>query len=263
MQHSLIVATAGAAQTHPSASASAASQATPNSDHLGSTALVETKHPRIMQLAEDITRSARTQIQAAVLLHDWVRDEIAFGIPSGFYETTATQTLDAKVGYCNTKVSLFQALLRAQAIPTRMRMMDLSAQVLGGLFDPGTSYVDHAITEAWLNGRWIQVDSYVVDLRLAAAAGSRLSKSQAKAGWGVHINGQSEWDGRSESFIQCLNDGSIKDYVLKDHGVFADVADFYQRVPAARNRKTLINSVAIRFGSSSINQQIQRVRNSA
>ena len=44
-------------------------------------------------------------------------------------------------------------------ISTRIRMMDLSAQVLQGLFDPGTAYVDHAITEVFLAGRWIKVDS--------------------------------------------------------------------------------------------------------
>jgi transglutaminase-like putative cysteine protease len=131
----------------------------PAADNLSATALVETHHPRIAALSKEVTRSADSDRMAAVLLHDWVRDQIAFGIPPGFYETTATEVLDAKVGYCNTKVTLFSALLRARGIPTRMRMMDLSAQVLQGLFDPGTPYVDHAVTEVFLEGRWIAVDS--------------------------------------------------------------------------------------------------------
>ena len=225
--------------------------------------MIEAKHPRIIELAQEITRSADSNVKAAVLLHDWVRDEIAFGIPSGFYETTATQTLDAKVGYCNTKVTLFQALLRAKSIPTRMRMMDLSAQVLQGLFDPGSSYVDHAITEVFLSERWVKVDSYVADQRLVAAAAKRLSGSSKKAGYGIHVNGKSQWDGQSDNFIQCLDDGAIANYVMKDHGIFADVADFYRRVSEARNRRTLMNSLVIRFGHSQINKQIQKVRDLA
>ena len=237
--------------------------AKPSAEHLGSTELLEAKHPRIVELAHEITRSANSNVKVAVLLHDWVRDEIAFGIPSGFYETTATQTLDAKVGYCNTKVTLFQALLRARAIPSRMRMMDLSAQVLRGLFDPGSTYVDHAITEIYLEGRWLKVDSYVADGRLVIAATKKLSGTRMKAGFGIHLHGKSQWDGKSDNFIQCMDDGSINDYVLKDHGVFVDVADFYQRVPEARNRKTFINALAIRLGHSSINDQIQKVRDLA
>jgi Transglutaminase-like superfamily len=235
----------------------------PTSINLQSTALIQANHPRIIRLAKEIVGGEQSAPKAAVLVHDWVRDEIAFGIPSGFYETSATEVLDAKVGYCNTKVSLFQSLLRALSIPTRMRMMDLSAQVLQGLFDPGTSYVDHAITEVFLSDRWVQVDSYVVDSRLAAAARKKLLLSKNKAGFGIHLNGMSQWNGTSDNFIQYRNDETIANYVLKNHGIFADVLDFYKTVPEARNRKTFATSLAIRFGHGFINSQILKVRDFA
>lgn len=235
-------------------------QTKPTLENLGATALIETQHPRIVELAKKITQTADSERMAAVLVHDWVRDRIAFGIPSGFYETTATEVLDAKVGYCNTKVTLFNALLRARSIPTRMRMMDLSAQVLNGLFDPRSPYVDHAITEVYLDNRWVKVDSYVVDGPLAIAAAQKLAATKEKAGFGIHMDGKPQWDGRSDNFIQYMNNGAIKDYVLKDHGVFVDVADFYQRVPGARNRKTFFSSLGLRIGYSYVNAQIQKVR---
>lgn len=237
--------------------------AKPNASHLRSTALIEAQHPRIVQLAKDIVRSATSERIAAVLLHDWVRDEIVFGIPSGFYENTATEVLDSKVGYCNTKVTLFQALLRARSIPTRMRMMELSAQVLQGLFDPRTPYVDHAITEVFLDDRWSKVDSYVVDQRLVAAATKKLAGTKQKAGFGIHVDGKPQWDGRSDNFIQYMNNGSIKDYVLKDHGEFTDVADFYRKIPDARNRKTIFSTLGLRLSYGYINQEIQKIRDTA
>ncbi len=229
-------------------------------EHLGSTALIQSTHPRIVALAREITASSPTPVAAAVAIHDWVRDQIAFGVSRRFYETEATQVLSEGLGYCNTKVSLFSALLRASGIATRMRVMDLSAQVLHGLFDSGTPYVDHAITEVALDGRWLKVDSYVVDLPLADSARRRLKQSGAKAGFGVHADGKSTWDGRSDSFIQCLDNASIPGYVLKDHGLFDDIAHFYNQVPAARNRKTLASGLVTYWIAPVINRRIDSIR---
>jgi Transglutaminase-like superfamily len=246
---------------HPSTPAAMPPDATPRSpDNLGSTALIQTQHPRIVALAKEITDTANSDRKAAVLVHDWVRDQIAFGIPGGFYETSATDTLDQKVGYCNTKCTLFAALLRARGIPTRLRMMDLSAQVLQGLFNPGSLYVDHGISEVFLDGRWVKVDSYVVDQPLAAAARKKLTANRCKAGLGIHIDGKTDWDGQSDNFIQCLDNQTIPRYVLKDHGLMVDVADFYQKALAPRNRKTLMSGLMIRWGSSYINRSIQSIR---
>jgi transglutaminase-like putative cysteine protease len=232
----------------------------PTDQNLQSTNLIEASHPRIIALEKQICAKATSDQFAAVLIHRWVRDQIAFGFPPGFYETSATQTLDEKVGYCNTKATLFSALLRARGIPTRLRMVDLSAQVLTGLLDPGTPYVDHGLTEVLLDGRWIKVDSYVVDKPLALAAHRRLAKTTAKAGFGVHMNGSSDWDGRSDHFVQYMDNDAIPNYVLKDHGLFADIADFYQKVNESRNRKTLMSGLAIRLGSSWINRNVDQVR---
>jgi hypothetical protein len=232
----------------------------PTTANLKSTALIEANHPRIVALAKEIARDAGNERVAAMRIHDWVRDQIAFGIPPAFYETSATESLDVKVGYCNTKVTLFNALLRARMIPTRIRVVDLSAQVLAGLFDPGTPYVDHALTEVFLDGSWIKVDSYVVDKPLVMAAARKLALTARKAGFGIHTDGNPEWDGRNHNFIQFMDNDAIPNYVLKDHGVFVDVADFYQKSDTTRNRKTLLSGLGVRFGSASINQRIQRIR---
>jgi transglutaminase-like putative cysteine protease len=238
----------------------AAREDLPTAENLQSTALIQIHHPRIAALANEITRGADSTRIAAVRIHDWVRDQIPFGIPPAFYETSAIESLDVKVGYCNTKVTLFNALLRASAIPSRIRLMDLSAQVLHGLLDPGTPYVDHALTEVFLNGRWIKVDSYVVDKPLVAAAAKKLALGSRKAGFGIHSEGNPDWDGHKDNFIQYMDNTSIPNYVLTDHGLFVDVADFYQKVETARNRKTLISELGIRLGAASINQRIQKIR---
>jgi hypothetical protein len=86
------------------------------------------------------------------------------------------------------------------------------------------------------------------------------NSTAAKAGFGIHLDGKSEWDGRTKSFIQCVDNQSISGYVLKDHGLFADVADFYRLTAVTRNRKTLVSGLVTRFGSGFINQRIQAIR---
>ncbi len=259
IQHALI-SSAMLTATKNMASTRVSDMDVPTPENLMSTALVQANHPRIIALAKEITNNAETERKRAILLHNWVRDQIRFGIPREFYEASATQILDAKVGYCNSKASLFNALLRASTIPSRIRMMDLSAQVLHGLFDPGTSYVDHALTEVFLDGRWLKVDSYVVDRPLVIAATKKLAATKGKAGFGIHADGQSDWDGRSDNFIQYMNNESIRDYVLKDHGLFIDVAEFYRKAENPRNRKTFFSGLGIQLGYSTVNKQIEKIR---
>jgi transglutaminase-like putative cysteine protease len=237
-----------------------ASSNAPTEAHTSSTPLIDAAHPRIAQLAAELTRDADDATDAAVRVHDWVRDRVAFGIAPAFYAMRASEVLAAGVGYCNTKTTLFSALLRAAGIPTRTRMFDLSADVLRGLFDPGSESVDHAVTEVWLDGRWIGVDSYVVDTPLARAATARLVSEGRQAGYGIHLAGTSSWDGRAGARIQCVESGAAATSVRADHGVFGDVADFYGRVPQARNRLGIVSALLIRFGAAGINRSINAVR---
>lgn len=235
----------------------------PGADDLADTPLIDATHPRIVQLSAALTQGAASRQEAAVRLHDWVRDQIAFGIAPAFYAMRASEVLDAGVGYCNTKSTLLAALLRAAGIPTRTRMVDLSAQVLRGLFDPGTDTVDHALTEVWLNGRWVGVDSQVVDTALARAAAARLAAEGRALGWGIHSAGAPRWDGVAPARIQAVEPPAATGVVLHDHGHFRDVADFYARVPQARNRLTWSRALLIRLGAPGINRSIEQVRRSA
>ena len=223
-------------------------------------ALITPGAPAIRSLLEQIARGQANDVAIATSIHDWVRDQIPFGFAPAFYQMTATEVLAAKTGYCNTKATLFVSLLRAAGIPARIRVFDLSATVLDGLIDPGTPYVDHSITEVRLNDRWLGVDSYIVDRPLADAARRRLSNTTKRAGFGIHLGGTSRWDGHSNSFIQCVDDASVDNYILSDHGVFDDIDQFYRRTPNPRNKLNRLTRLFLWLGSKSINARIEAVR---
>lgn len=153
---------------------------------LGPTVAIDADAPSIRAQAARLTADARTDRERAVAIHDFVRDEVKFGWQAAFYESRASAVLAARIGFCNTKSTLFVALLRAAGIPARVRFVDLDAGLLRGIVRPGTPYVDHAFTEVYLDGRWIRTDSSIVDRELFDAAHRRLTAEGRLLGYGIH-----------------------------------------------------------------------------
>lgn len=261
-RRTLIKAAAGSLAA-PKTVLAGADSARPSSEFLEATRLIDCEHPTITQWATQLCDGAGSEREKAVRIHDAVRDRVRFGLAPAFYDMKASEVLAVGVGYCNSKTTLFSALLRASGLPTRTRMVDLDAGVLRGLFSPGTDTVDHAITEVYFGGRWNPVDSYVVDSALEAAARTRLAREARAVGYGIHVDGTSRWDGRSPSFIQAVPATSAAASILREWGTFNDVEEFYRTTPGARNRLNLLTSVLMRLGAPSINRNIDNIRSEA
>jgi hypothetical protein len=175
-----------------------------------------------------------------VAVHDWVRDNIAFGFEGGFAHCTASQTLAARRGFCNTQATLMCALLRAAGIPARPHFVSINAAVLAGLnMRSGSDWLDHSYTEVWLDGRWVATDSYIPDPPLWAAAQALLeAHPDLDMGWGISRAGRNTWDGVTPSFSQFIvAPGAATRLSDHDHGAgaYQDAADFYARAGSARD----------------------------
>lgn len=228
--------------------------------HLERTDVIDADHPSIAGVVQRLTTPVMTNRQKAVRLHDFVRDEIRFGFQNAFYEVRASEVLAAKVGYCNTKSTLFIALLRCAGIPARQQFVDIDASILKGLFDPGTPYVDHSYVEVLLEDRWVATDSFIVDPPLFQAAAKRLATTNAPIGYGIHQRGSTTWDGTHDSFSQFVNDGSTATLSTRAHGTFADVATFYQQSKESWNKLSRTTRLLLPLFVPKINKAIERVR---
>jgi hypothetical protein len=228
-------------------------------DPLAPTTLVQSDHPRIRALAAELTRGAESSRERAVRIHRFVRDEIAFGWTRSFYRMSAVEVLDARIGYCNTKATVFLALLRAAGIPARQHFVDISSLVLAGFLERGRSHVDHSYVEVLLGGRWLRVDSYVVDAPLFEWAARALARTGEPLGFGIHRSGTIEWDGASDSFIQFVDDGSVPDLTTTDHGIFRDTEDFYRQRDGA-DKLAGIHRLAIPLLIPRATQRAERLR---
>jgi transglutaminase-like putative cysteine protease len=226
----------------------------------GRTRLIDLGHPAIQQLAARLAEGRSSARERAVAAHDHVSRTIRFGFRPAFHDLSASQVLQGGVGFCNNQSTLMVALLRALGVPARAHYVDIHAGVLGGVLNPGTPYVDHSWTEAFIDGAWRRTDSYIVDPPLLAAVQPRLRREQRALGWGAHVNGTTRWDGRTDAFSQFLDDGAEPRLSTRDYGLFDDAAAFYAAPGERWNRLNPVMSVALLLSAKSANARIDAVR---
>jgi transglutaminase-like putative cysteine protease len=115
--------------------------------YLESTPLIETDHPEIRSIVEEIVAPGDTDLQKARKLIKWVNEKIekkpVLSVPS------ALETLRHRVGDCNEHAVLLAALARAAGIP---------AQVEAGLVYQRGRFYYHAWNALYL-GEWITADA--------------------------------------------------------------------------------------------------------
>lgn len=165
-------------------------------------------------------------------------------------------------------------------------MVSINMSVLTGLGPPTNVYGDHALSEVYLGGCWLLVDSYTVDPQLYKAGMAAVCKHGLSMGFGVHVDGVNDWDGTSHSFVQYVmpagssaRPGSCTDRAFsaapaaadgpasdRDFGVVRDLQQFCQDVsgsPFASLRRGLGWAAFGVLGSRYCNWQIQKLRSAA
>jgi hypothetical protein len=114
------------------------------------TANCQSDNAQIISLANSITAGASTPYQKAVLIYNWVRDNLSY---SFYYNTNygAVGTLNAGTGNCVDTSHLLIALLRSVNIPARY--------VHGYCRFSSGSWYGHVWAEVYVNGQWYSADA--------------------------------------------------------------------------------------------------------
>lgn len=130
--------------------------------YLQPSACVDSDHPDIIALAKQLTDSTRTELDNAVALYYWVRDEIRYNpysLGERREDQRASQTLAAGQGWCVSKAVLLAALCRSIGIPARLGFADvrnhLSTQRLRESMGTDLFYF-HGYTSLHLEGQWVK-----------------------------------------------------------------------------------------------------------
>jgi transglutaminase-like putative cysteine protease len=131
-------------------------------DYLQPSQCIDSGHPAIVELAQSLIDTEQGDLENAVTLYYWVRDEIrynpyALGITVESF--LASTTLQAGESWCVPKAILLAALCRAAGIPARVGFADvrnhLSTERLRAAMDTDVFYF-HGYTSIYLNERWVK-----------------------------------------------------------------------------------------------------------
>lgn len=110
-------------------------------EYLKGTNLIDIDNPLIIEKTKKLIEDCKSEKEKAIKIHDFVRDEIKFGICPQFYNMKASQVLERKIGFCNTKATLFCALLRVAKIPCRIHFYNINKKILQEFINPQGEYV--------------------------------------------------------------------------------------------------------------------------
>jgi len=214
--------------------AAPAPAATPavNARLLEETPLLDFSHPSIASLIEQRGwRQLGQQEERIKAIYTFVKDEILFGYNSDD-DLPASEVLKDGIGQCNTKATLFMALLRAVGIPCRFHGFTIHKRLQKGAVT-GIFYliaprnILHSWVEVQLAGRWINLEGLILDRQYLASLQAQNPDCQGSfCAYGAATdnfwNPAVEWAG-SDTYIQ-------KEGTNRDYGLFDAPDDFYAQV---------------------------------
>jgi len=132
--------------TMPNPSFAPAAEVAPTTSDLEPARRIPSDHPELRVKMEEIAGAKKDPAQVARLLTDWVAREIQGSDTLG---QSPLETLESRIGNCQSHARLYTALARAAGIPTRF---------VSGLVYRGEGFLYHSWAESYLNNRWVAID---------------------------------------------------------------------------------------------------------
>lgn len=224
--------------------------------------LADYQHPNVHEVAIELTQGESKREGKLQRIFNFVRDEIQFGFPLEGDLVSASETLQIKMGQCNTKSTLFLALCKAINIPARIHFSLIKREIQQGIF-PGFLYIflpytlSHSWVEVEIGQQWIRIDGYIDDLVFFRGAIDKLAQS----GWNIGFAIACDEDKLSPEL--SLNQEQFEQMcaVIEDHGVWDDPIEYYQ-TNLYRNRPNALKQFLYRLFVPIINARIEKIRRS-
>jgi len=200
--------------------------------YLKSTRMLNYEAESIQKLIDERQWKSLSEFECIRAIYNFIRDEILFG-----YNTddgvAATKVLVDGYGQCNTKGTLFMALLRGCNVPCRVHGFTINKELQKGamtgiVYKNAPQNIFHSWVEVYLDGVWYELEAFIIDKTYLEKLQSINSECQgAFCGYGVAVtdfkNPVIDFD-RNNTYIQ--SEGINQDFgiydspddLLKEHG---------------------------------------------
>ena len=135
--------------------------------YLCKTAMLDYDEPSIKNLIEVRGWKSMPESERVRSIYDFVRDEILFGYNIDD-DIPASKVLSDGYGQCNTKGTLFMALLRACGIPCRVHGFTINKKLQKGamtgfVYRNAPDNVFHSWVEVYVGGCWYELEGFILD----------------------------------------------------------------------------------------------------
>lgn len=228
--------------------------------YLKETNLLDFSNPKIQQLITERKWNDLDQFNCIKSIYNFVRDEILFGYNIDD-DITASKVLSDGYGQCNTKGTLFMALLRACHIPCRIHGFTIDKKLQKGamtglVYKKAPTNILHSWVEVYLENKWYELEAFILDKNY-------LSKLQAInnqctgefCGFGVAVkdfkNPNINFD-RNNTYIQ-------KEGINQDFGVYDSPDALFEK---HHQEMSAIKGFMYRnLGRHLMNRNVKKIRN--
>lgn len=190
--------------------------------YLEETAMLDFSAESIQKLIQDKQWKSLDEFNRIKQIYNYVRDEIRFGYNVDD-SISASKVLADGYGQCNTKGTLFMALLRGVGIPCRVHGFTIDKKLQKGamsgfVYKSAPQNVFHSWVEVYLEGIWYELEAFILDkeylLKLQAI---NAACTGAFCGYGVAVkdfhNPVIEFE-RNNTYIQ--SEGINQDFGIYD-----------------------------------------------
>lgn len=193
-------------------------------------------------------------------IYNYVRDEILFGYNVDD-SIPASRVLTDGYGQCNTKGTLFMALLRGVNIPCRIHGFTIDKELQRGamtgfLYKNAPQNILHSWAEVYLDGIWYELEAFILDKTyLSQLQRLHPACSGAFCGYGVAVkdfrNPVIDFE-RNHTYIQSEG-------ITQDFGIFDCPDDLLKQ---HHQELTPLKAFLYRnFGRHVMNHNIRKIRN--
>lgn len=135
--------------------------------YLKETAMLNFSDVAIQKLLDDRQWQQDGAFNRIKKIYDFVRDDILFGYNVDD-SITASEVLADGFGQCNTKGTIFIALLRGVNIPCRIHGFTIDKRLQKGamtgfIYQNAPRNIFHSWVEVYLDGRWYELEGFILD----------------------------------------------------------------------------------------------------
>lgn len=228
--------------------------------YLKETGMLNFSHNSIQRLIKERQWAKDDEFQKILKIYNFVRDEIAFG-----YNTDdtipASEVLSDGYGQCNTKGTLFMALLRAVGIPCRIHGFTINKKLQKGamtglIYKLAPQSIIHSWVEIQYKEHWYNIEGFILDSEYLKKLQKKFSDCETNfCGYGAATdnfqNPQVDWNA-NDTYIQ-------KEGINQDFGLFDSPDEFFKK--HQQRLSPLKKWTYQNIGRKLMNRNVERIRN--